>query len=329
MYAIERMAPGLVALTLPAGTGVPRPWGDPSNVYVLEGRLPTLVDTGAPGARDALVAALRELGLGVDAIRRVILTGPERNQTGGLPLFAQAVVFAADDPATRSPATWERARRDDLVATARALLALHPNVEGWSHEEVDRVEAAWLDGVPSAVDLMAADEGLVIAAGDTNATAMVTPGAVPGGLSIRVEGSDALLAGRLFDLTDEHALADPSTYAEHLLRVSQVRPAWVGSLVGRVQRHPSVLFRATNLSVTNLLSNLQFVLTGTRNVEEVTWRDRGYRPRSVLRYAAWVMRYRSLLDELHRAGVAGRSGEGPLPDYTIDIPARLEGGERG
>jgi glyoxylase-like metal-dependent hydrolase (beta-lactamase superfamily II) len=323
MYALQSLDERTTLLTLPSGARWGLPWDVPTNVTVFGGRVPTLIDTGAPGSHDGLVAALATVGLAPSEIRRVVLTGVTRANLGNVALFPNAVVYAVDTPATRQPAAHLRDEARLVGALARRLLAIDGAPATWTLDTIASFEEEWATGTPESLDPFPLEEGLDVAAGDGQIRTLVTPGNVPAGACFFRESTRDLFAGRMFDPTDEHAPLQAADYAEQLMRVSQLPAARVISQVGPPDPYPHVLFRATNLSVTNLLSNLQFVLTGTRGVEEVTWRDRGYRPRSVLRYAAWVLRNQRYLDELTRAGIASRSDDAVLPAYTIDIPARL------
>ena len=92
---------------------------------------------------------------------------------------------------------------------------------------------------------------------------------------------------------------------------------------GGPERNYFAFFRSLSLSVANLLQNMPFALQGPTSPAHVAYRDLGYWPGDLIRFAAFVDRYAVMLAELERVGVAARDGEGVWAPYTLDRPARF------
>ena len=114
MYGIYELAEGVAQIALPTPPGITRPFGFPYNVYVLHGDASAaVVGTGFAGSRDALLAALYELGVDPRRVQRVLLTSALPECAGNVELFERATVLGAG-PSLELEAT-ERAADVDVV----------------------------------------------------------------------------------------------------------------------------------------------------------------------------------------------------------------------
>lgn len=321
MYGLGRPLPDVQQITLPTPAGIPRPWGQPCNVYLLSGGLPTVVDTGWAGSRDALVAALREAGVDPNGIRRVLLTSGRPESIGNLEVFARAQVYAGS-AALALHATQLRA-----VALGQAVshLQSHPAAHrAWQNACPTSLVARVVAGLPNEViatpiaDEQATDD-------EAPMVALHTPGMWDDSVSWMGTRSGLLCPGHLGVLRMEPDVVRLSEVSAQTSRISRQPARAILPACGPAETEHRAYFRSLALSWANLVQNIQFVVRVPRSAADVAYADLGYLPRDVWRFAALVLRYHSVLEELADAGVARREGEGLGATYQIAAgPGRLD-----
>ena len=153
-----------------------------NNAYLLDGAIPTLIDTGVsvPDTRSELVAGLSEAGLAVSDLDRILLThwhADHSGLAGELAAEADATVFAheADVPLV--------AGDDDAFAEIRALR--ESRFEEWGIPPEKRAELASFrtEFEGAAGDSVAVEpltDGDRVAAGDAELSAVHLPGHAAG-----------------------------------------------------------------------------------------------------------------------------------------------------
>lgn len=322
MFGIHAVAPGLVQLSLAAPLGVGLPFGFPQNVFVVgSGTNRAVVGTGPRGARPSLLAALEAAGVRPSDVTRVILTAALPESLGNVEVFERAAVVAAADGPLR-PAAVAAAVRAELEPLARDLCRGEERNPDWDERDVDTFFEAYLANLPEKLDVIGAPDGAELAAADVVLELLASPGVCSHAACFVERQRGWLFTGPTLTTTPEPRLRDPRAYTDSVARVSQLTPRLILPATGGVEKAYFHFFRSTNLAVSNLVSNMPFALHGPTPVAHVAYRDVGYWPRDVVRFAAWIWRFKVVLDELVASGVAAVEGEGAWARYTMDRPPR-------
>jgi len=139
----------------------------------------TLVDTGLPGQRDLIAAALAEAGAGLGDLRRIVLTHQDVDHVGSLPDLVEATgarVLASDVEVPYIVGTEKpRFDRPDFVEAFPAIATLLARLK------------------PLRVDEPLADGARLDLAGGVRAVA--TPGHTVGHMCLYLERSRTIIAG--------------------------------------------------------------------------------------------------------------------------------------
>lgn len=322
MFARYSFAPGRAQIAVPPLERIPRPFGFPANVWVLDGPAPTLVDTGFAGGRPALVAALAELGVQPSAVGKVLLTSLLPEAVGNVELFPNATVHAVGAPATVALAEHHAGYRAEIAEVLDGLLGGPDGHPDWDADEADFALDMYFSGAPDALDLVPVGDGqrVVTAAGLLRAIA--APGADPYAAAWFDPESNDLFGGPTACRTPKARIRDPKAFTDALAAISALTPDRILPATGGVERSYTATYRALNLSLSNLVQNMPFALDGPTPVARIAFRDLGYWPRDVVRFAADVLRFKVVLDELVNSGVAGREGSGAWAEYSMERPSR-------
>jgi glyoxylase-like metal-dependent hydrolase (beta-lactamase superfamily II) len=163
------------------------PTEDTVNSYlVVEGDEVTLIDAGLPGHRTTLVAELDSLGLGLDAVRALLLTHGDTDHIG----FARWL--------------WEQKGVAAHVHTAdvdRARLEVKKPSRGWGPIKVGPLASfLWYSSTHGGLRIPPVGEVTTYAGGDVldvpgRPRVVHLPGHTPGSVGIHVPGVDALFLG--------------------------------------------------------------------------------------------------------------------------------------
>jgi glyoxylase-like metal-dependent hydrolase (beta-lactamase superfamily II) len=319
VYGIHHVRAGLVQVTVPPCAPLGLPYGTPYNVFVLDGPSPTLIDTGHVGGRDALRAALDELGVAPERVGRIALTSARPDAIGNVPLFPNASVVAASAPDSYRAHAAEIVT--PVVAIARELVDGPDGHPEWRQEVVDAFVEEAVRGVPEFRTLAVGDGAQVGAAGG-RLTARHSPGVDPHATCYVDVARNELFAGATVVPPSTVRVRSPKSYGVSLQAISSLQPDLVLSAHGPVQTSYYAVFRSLNLSVSNLVQNMPFALQGPTPVARIAFNDLGYWPRDLIRFAAWVDRFKVMLDELVQSGVASVEGDGAWARYSMERPSR-------
>ena len=175
----------------------------------------TLVDAGLPGVLPALTACLDGIGLGLDAVRRVVVTHSHIDHVGGLPEIVAATgaeVWAHRDDAGVIDGSVEPPDVSALVAGLRARLeVLLVDLAPDKRELVLRAAGSVYPTEHVAVDLrLVGGEELAVLGG---CRLLHTPGHTPGHLSLFLPALSLLVAGDLLTFEAGHILPSSDALA--------------------------------------------------------------------------------------------------------------------
>jgi glyoxylase-like metal-dependent hydrolase (beta-lactamase superfamily II) len=203
------------------------PHGTVNSYLVVEGGEVTVIDAGLPAYRRLLVDELGRLGLGLDAVRALVLTHGDTDHIG----FAQWLWEEKGVPAHVHTSDVDRAR----------LEVKKPN-RGWGPVRVKPMAGfLWFSARHGGLRMRPGGEGARVAdrdGGDAPGRPRIIhlPGHTPGSVAVHVPGVDALFLGDA--MTTRNVLTgaegpkaapftlDPAQAAESLTRIESVDSTW-------------------------------------------------------------------------------------------------------
>lgn len=191
-----------------------------SNAYLLENAAGLyLVDAGTPGAEQAVLAAMQELGR--EDLRLIFLTHAHFDHYGAA---------AALRTATGAPIAIQRADAEALAAGDTRLGMIRD--WAWTADTVVPLLEALVHTEPVEADLLL-DDGDSLADYGLDATVLHTPGHTPGSSSLIVEGELAFVGDLLSATGKPHAqsmyASDWSQLALSLARLQALGVDWAYS----------------------------------------------------------------------------------------------------
>jgi glyoxylase-like metal-dependent hydrolase (beta-lactamase superfamily II) len=203
------------------------PHGTVNSYLVVEGGEVTVIDAGLPAYRRLLVDELGHLGLGLDAVRALVLTHGDTDHIG----FAQWLWEEKGVPAHVHTSDVDRAR----------LEVKKPN-RGWGPVRVKPMAGfLWFSARHGGLRMRPVGEVATFADGDVldapgRPRIIHLPGHTPGSVAVHVPGVDALFLGDA--MTTRNVLTgaegpkaapftlDPAQAAESLTRIESVDSTW-------------------------------------------------------------------------------------------------------
>lgn len=314
MYATERLQPGQWLITLPAPSPLSSPLGTSRNIYLLAEDTPTLVDTGFTGQRELLTAALDEIGFRPADIQRVALTSRDSAAAGNAELFENASIWAPAAPSDQSE-QWLA----HIESVLNVMKGQRDAPEAWKNCEPEAVvDALMPPGLPAHT--LPLEEGMPLRLDRQIFDVLLTPGCGEGGAAFYAPAERVLYAGPCATWQSRPVVRAYSDFAESVGRLSRLSIEQLRPVHGPIESHPEIFFRSLSLFVTNLRSNMQYVLSQPVSASELAFSDFGYFPEDLLEFAGAVLEFDAILREFAAAGVVTRDGEGPLPRWAIGTP---------
>lgn len=322
MYELERVAPDVQRITLSPLAGLPELFSAPTHIYLLEGEAPALINAGHPAQFDALSEALRELGVGLSAIERVLYTSWDIGVLGAAANIAGADHFAFS-PDMVEPSHYEAhiaARRGAFRATARALVALDIGYGAEDLEAVEQVIAAYFPPMPARMPFIPLRNAQTVCAGTFEFEVLATPGPAPGHLSFYDAARRTVFAGGFSTLGIPRQMQGVQPYLISLERLQrlQVEALLLTHELPVMSRGDWSLRRALRF-LNNFMSTAPAAMHAAPTVVEFIEADLGYKPDTLAQLVLQVERYKVPMDELVRARMIEATGEGLARRYGVDV----------
>lgn len=324
MYAIHAIDHDLWKITLPCPEVYPwMPAARPSNVYVLVGEAPTLINAGHPLQGIALGRALREIGIPPERIERVIATGWSIHLAGGIQAFPSADLYLYS-PDMMQPVDYQtivsRARQS-WQSVVDELVQDHGYDEVTTQAEMDAFFDTYFPPVVAKLPFIPVREGHVICAGERKLEVISTPGPEPAHISLFEREKSELFSGELTldglpDRIDE--VQNYLEAQERLMALEAKRllpnfgePVLDGRATQRLRRGARFL--------NNFLMNATSALHGAPKLIDFSEQDLGFKPRDVPRFAATLLAHRAFFEELVRSRGITSAGDGITRRYGVDL----------
>ncbi len=271
--------------------------------YLLPGALPTLIDPGPEHLADALLNALVESGIAPADIGQILLTSHAAEMAGSAHRFPSATIFAAPSEGTDRLLRAHRECARDLGEEVAHVTHATPSARAcW-----ERWQARHPALPVTLANLRPLADGALLLAGDGTLVASRRPAFSDTGMVFASLDGQALFAGEFGLLDDDLPVGDWQAFAESLGAITQgTLPQRLYPARGRIEASGQVAFRAMALSANNLISNLPLALARPATLQQLFERDLGYWPDAIAESALRLVRLRSALEELARAGVIYR-----------------------
>jgi hypothetical protein len=271
--------------------------------YLLPGALPTLIDPGPDHLGDALLNALADSGFSPADIGQLLLTSHAAEMAGSAHRFPAATLFAApaadNDRLLRAHRECARSLGEEVAHVTHATPSACAIWEHW--QALHPVTPVTLANLRPLAD------GALLLAGDGTLVASRRPAFSDTGMVFASLDGGALFAGEFGLLDDDLPVGDWQAFADSLGAITQgALPEKLYPARGRIEATGQVAFRAMALSANNLISNLPLALARPATLQQLFERDLGYWPDAIAESALRLVRLRSALEELSRAGVVYR-----------------------
>jgi glyoxylase-like metal-dependent hydrolase (beta-lactamase superfamily II) len=306
MYGIEELTDSVVQIALPPHADIPLPWGYPHSVYLLRGESPSLIDTGHPTASDALLEALRALDVAPERIHRILLTGTSPGCVGNLSLFPRALPVCTKPSIERPLGATELEL--ERISTIIDELLLEPTApDDWDREVFDEQFApSFRDAGGLPKDSMLVADGDAVAAGQFIFDALAVSGSFGSTTVYYAADKRVLFPGSIANVRPRPMIRDATALLESLDKIESLSTGTLYPSQGTAVDAVHTQFRSAHLYVTNLRTNLQYLLNEPRTAGQLAAGDLGYWPKELIRFAGLALTFRQLLEEHVRAGVAVR-----------------------
>lgn len=317
-FELERIADGLTRIEL-AGVGeVAGALSRPTNVYLIEGAAPALINAGHPARTEALGRALRARGLSPADIERIIATSWQIDVLGGATHFPRADLFVLS-PDMQAPRDYEmqlESRRQMLRSTAEQIAEAD---DDFRVQPVGDAIERYIPRMTRDLRFAPLRNGHFVQAGQLRLEVLATSGPGPGHMSLYAPDEQLLFSGDFSMSGLPQLLEDTQAYLVGLERLGALPSKMVLPNTGRIYRQGRwTVSRAGNF-LNNFLSNAPAALVRAPTVIEFIERDRGHTVEDPVELTLAYRRFRLLFDELVRTRTVAAEGEGLKRRYGIDV----------
>jgi glyoxylase-like metal-dependent hydrolase (beta-lactamase superfamily II) len=321
MFEIERVTDTLHRIGLEKPEDYPPPIGQASNVYLLDGEYPALVNAGHPSQFDALCQALHELDVAPSQIHRVVHTSWRIDVLGAAPSFpgADHFVLSPDMMQPRDYESYVAARRDAFIADAREIVEQHG---GYGDEDLEAAEAfsrRYWPRMTRRLNFVPLRSGHTVAAGTFEFEAIEAPGANPGNLALYDRGKDVLFCGDITLKGMPDFIDDVQPYLVSLERLLKIEAEHLLPNFGKASPRSQWMIKRALSFLNNFLSNAPAAMHEAPTVIEFIETDRGHQLDSLVELVFEMQRYRRPMDELARARMIDTEGKGLSKRYGVDV----------
>lgn len=322
MYAVSQVHPHLWCITLAKPFTSHLPAARPNNVYLLTGEGgPALINAGHPAQFSALSNALRDCGVEVSQIERVIATSWSLDHLGAAPRLRHADVFVLS-PDMLAPRHLEPVIRARMDAWRSALDAWLAHAQVPDSDDVrasfDAFERAWAPNAADFDTFIPIRQGHILRAADLTLEVFATPGPNEGHACLFERERGWLFSSELgLQGLPEH-VSGVRAYLNSLARMMDLDPQHLLPSFGQPQPRAKYALLRSLRFLDNFLTNAPLTLSEGPTLFEFVYRDLGLAPSDHIRYAATLLSYRAFLEELGRSGVIDTAWEGFERRYGIE-----------
>ena len=317
-YRVHEIADDITRIELAPVQGVSAGLARSTNVYLIDGASPALINAGHPGQSTALSRALRDCGVSPAGIERIVATSWLVDVVGGAVQFPQADLFVLS-PDMEAPRDYEmhlESRRRQITDVAQQIAGVR---DDFRQQPVEDAVERYFPRMTRDLRFAPLRNGQFVQAGPLNLEVLATEGPAPGHMGLYDKNRQLLWCGD-FSLSGlPNRLRDTQAYLVGLERLAELPSKLALPNEGRVFRQGRwTVSRAANF-LNNFLSNAPAVLVRAPTVLDFIERDRGGAVDDPVELVAEYQRFRHLFDELVRTRTVAAEGQGMERRYGIDV----------
>lgn len=319
---IEKVNEEITRIVLDKPDGLPPLASEPTNVYLLHGDAPALVDAGHPSQYDTLCRALREIDIEVSDLERIIYTSWSVEVLGAAANLPNVDHFVFS-PDMVQPSNFEAhlaTRRAEFHALAERVVAENKAYDENDLDEVDAFLSAYYPPMPSNLRFIPIRSGQVVAAGAFRFEVMATPGPDPGHIALYDAQKRTLFGGSFSASGLPERIDEVQAY---LISLERLQKLDVDTLLPRCgkparKRGDWTLRRALRF-LNNFMNSAPAAMHNAPTVIEFIERDLGHHIDDLAELILQLERYKPPMDELVRARMIDADGEGLARRYGVDV----------
>jgi glyoxylase-like metal-dependent hydrolase (beta-lactamase superfamily II) len=322
MYDVEHVESHVYRLELQRPSGWPSPVSEPSNVYLLDGDAPALINAGHPSQFQYLSKAIRETGVDIPDIERILHTSWRIAILGGSKNFPDVDHFAFS-PDMVQPRNFETRLDEErrAIRTFAERLLDDPEVPDGRYDP-DSIERFVDDYYPAAtdrLDIVPLRNGRTVRAGSSTFEVLDAPGPARGHACLFDRERGHLFSGdvSLRGLPDQ--LTGVRPYLNTLERLLDLEAETLFPNAGDVRDRAGFILRGSHRFLDNFLSNAPSAMYGEPTLVQFVKRDLGYLPETLPELVLRLRPYRVIMEELVRSRMIEAEGEGLDRRYGTDF----------
>lgn len=322
MGVIDQVTDDIHRICLDKPSGLPGPAGEPVNVYLLGGEAPALINAGHPAQFEPLCSALRELGVEISEIERVLYTSWDIEVLGAAANLPNVdhFVFSPDMVAPSNYEAHIAERRAEMRQLAEGLVDLEDAYDADDLDAVDAFVSAYYPPVPANLKFIPVRSGHTVCAGNYCFEAIAAPGPDAGHV-VFYDAAKRVLFGGNFSATGlpTHIVEVQS----YLISLERLQKLDIDTLLlnhGKpVKKRGGWTFRRALRFVNNFMSTAPAAMHQAPTVVEFIERDLGHPIDDLAELILQLERYKAPMDELVRARMIDAEGEGLARRYGTDV----------
>lgn len=319
---IEQVTDDLHRICLGQPAGLPEAVGQPINVYLLHGPAPALINAGHPAQFEPLCAALRDIGVEIGEIERVIYTSWDVGVLGASANMPNIDHFVFS-PDMVEPSNYEAhvaRRRDELRALANSVIEHDQGYEAGDLGEVDAFIAAYYPPMPSRLNFIPIRSGHTVCAGHFEFEVIAAPGPDAGHAVLYDASRRTLFGGSFTAMGLPQQIDEVQSYLISLERLQKLDVDMLLLNHGKpVSQRGDWSIRRALRFLNNFMSSAPAAMHGAPTVIEFIERDLGYHIDNLAELVLQLERYKAPMDELVRARMIDAEGTSLARRYGTDV----------
>jgi glyoxylase-like metal-dependent hydrolase (beta-lactamase superfamily II) len=337
MYQLERISDDIHRIVLEKPEGLPAPVAEPTNVYLLHGtdgrdpeqgepdhseQAPALINAGHPSQFEPLCHALRELGVEMSDLERVVYTSWNIEVLGAAANLPNVDHFVFS-PDMVEPLNFEShvdKRRQEMRSLARRIVETEESYDTSDLGDVDAFVSSYYPPVPANLRFIPIRSGHTVAAGAFTFEVIATPGPDPGHIALYDADRRTLFGGAFAAVGLPEHVEEVQSYLISLERLQKLDVEMLLLNRGKVFKKRGDWTVKRSLRFFNsFMSTAPAAMHGAPTVVEFIERDLGYHIESLPELILQLERYKAPMDELVRARMIDAEGEGLKRRYGTDV----------
>ena len=322
MHDVEHLEPDIYRLEVDSPDGWPPPASSAQNLYLLDGEAPALVNAGHPNQFQHVSKAIRQTGIELTAVERVLHTSWRVATLGGAKNFPDAdhFVFSPDMVQPRNlEARLDEERRAIREFAERLLDAPEVPASRYELPSIDRFLEAYYPRATADLDIVPLRNGRTVRAGELTFEILDAPGPARGHACLFDQERGYLFSGDVSLQGLPDYLTGVRPYLNTIERLLDLEPERLFPNRGRPRDRADFVLRGNHRFLDNFLSNAPSAMYNEPTLVEFVKRDLGYLPETLPELVLAIRPYRVVLEELVRSRMIEAEGDGLARRYGTDF----------